>query len=334
VCLFWLTPRAIEIEESFENYQSRMKKSGNPKNTGKKNAMNLTMQVNCPNLWPTVRVSSANGASQKEIEQGNPKRRLETEVQLKKWATPNTLDYINVVRKPEERSEKAKKGGCSNLREQVHLPENWPTPRATDATGGPVLTEATEKGFRSYRHESGKWFGAKLKDAVQTWPTPSARDHKGGSGTIVEDDGKFYRISNTTKTRFGARLDAVVEHLEKWPTPSAHEARLGYQDRSDPTKKGTQESLTTVAVNKAGGRKKCKGHLNPDWVEQLMGLPPGWTALDGTSNKWQYGWHDGSWEQDIPRVVESCDDRVDRIRLLGNGVVPATAARAWQVLTA
>ena len=33
-------------------------------------------------LWPTVRVSSANGASQKELSEGSPKRRLETEVLL------------------------------------------------------------------------------------------------------------------------------------------------------------------------------------------------------------------------------------------------------------
>ena len=80
-----------------------------------------------------------------------------------------------------------------------------------------------------------------------------------------------------------------LAHLTKesesisWPTPSAHEARLGYQDRSDPTKKGTQESLTTVVVNRAGGRSECAGHLNPEWVEWLMGVPTGWTGL-------------GSWE--------------------------------------
>ena len=92
------------------------------------------------------------------------------------------------------------------------------------------------------------------------------------------------------------------EWNQLWPTPSAHEARLGYQDRSDPTKKGSQESLFTAVVNRmetfptpdvgaakgrgatsASGRSRLGGALNPAWVEWLMGVPTGWTAL-------------GSWE--------------------------------------
>jgi hypothetical protein len=97
--------------------------------------------------WPTVRVSSANGASQKELQAGNPKRRLETEVLL------------------------------------------------------------------------------------HPWPTPSARDHKGGY--------QGGRIRNG-KASFDT-LDVAVQHYS--------------------------------------GDKNKVGHLNPDWVEWLMGVPTGWTEL-------------------------------------------------------
>lgn len=35
---------------------------------------------------------------------------------------------------------------------------------------------------------------------------------------------------------------------------------------------------------------------------------------------------------DYAELCESCDNRVDELRLLGNGVVPATAAKAWETL--
>ena len=49
------------------------------------------------------------------------------------WATPQSTDgtRANQIRHPSQLSDKAKKGGCSNLREQVM----WPTPRAAIGMG-------------------------------------------------------------------------------------------------------------------------------------------------------------------------------------------------------
>jgi hypothetical protein len=93
--------------------------------------------------------------------------------------------------------------------------------------------------------------------------------------------------------------------LVGWPTPMAHEARLGYQ-RQDTGKKGSQESLTTVVVNSVGMKDhlpehtvlrvdhlgqpltlysaatESGGQLNPELARWLMGFPAGWSSLAAT----------------------------------------------------
>lgn len=115
-----------------------------------------------------------------------------------------------------------------------------------------------------------------------------------------------------------------------WPTPRASE----YKDCGPVgSKSHTHMDAKRYLCAKVKNANKPKEHLNPDWVEKLMGVPRGWTALDGDSNKWQNNWS-GDWEGNTPRTTDIKKDRIDRIRMTGNGVVPATAAKAWTVLSA
>ena len=60
------------------------------------------------------------------------------------------------------------------------------------------------------------------------------------------------------------------------------------------------------------GEPKSK-KLNPRWVEALMGVPFGWVSP-------------------FEVTEETNTNRVDELRLLGNGVVPGTALKAFITL--
>ena len=110
------------------------------------------------------------------------------------------------------------------------------------------------------------------------WRTP---DNMAGGSNLpgikkALDEGHLKRPSGQ---QIQIRLEDQVREERLWPTPAAHEGRLGYQ-RRDTGKKGTQKSLTTKVIDKEGGREKTTGQLNPTWVEWLMGYPIGWTDLN------------------------------------------------------
>lgn len=64
-----------------------------------------------------------------------------------------------------------------------------------------------------------------------------------------------------------------------------------------------------------------------------MSLPEGWTRLepvpDGAYDEWFDAMRDGTWwdtERGLPRVTTGAENRVNRLGMLGNGIVPATLA--------
>lgn len=93
------------------------------------------------------------------------------------------------------------------------------------------------------KYENAECPKIKLRDQVhhqKSWPTPTSSDHKGSGPTVMRQDGK---------DRTNDRLDYATE---QGGLPA-------------------QESHNTTG--------KSRGSLNPDWVEMLMGVPPGWTDL-------------------------------------------------------
>ena len=87
---------------------------------------------------------------------------------------------------------------------------------------------------------------------------------------------------------------------------------------------GSEELADTIGTRSQG---RLSGREDTERKGQLRHLGCGGTALQrGQEQSWPP-------EPRVGRVVDGCADRVDRIRLLGNGVVPQTAAKAWTTLT-
>lgn len=94
------------------------------------------------------------------------------------------------------------------------------------------------------------------------WPTATASDAN-GSGS---------RNTATSKAHPGTSLTDAVRGdggTGRWPTPCASDHHGSYRP-------GQRRGQLGDAV-------QCHGRLNPDWVEALMGFPPGWTRIDGPS---------------------------------------------------
>lgn len=147
-------------------------------------------------------------------------------------------------------------------------------------------------------------------DLVRLFPTPTVSDATMG-GIIGKND--TYRITSKGMPRkinqnckdgsFG--LGRLVKLL---PTPTANCFKVAGEH-------GTGGNNLQTEIG---------GQLNPDWVEWLMGLPLGWTTLDGPDGIPDRidsdTWHDEP--EDVPRLATGVPNRVPRIKGLGNMVMP------------
>ena len=101
------------------------------------------------------------------------------------------------------------------------------------------------------------------------WPTPCASLHNDG-----EDPASWLARAEKLKKKHrngnGAGMPLSIA-ARLWPTPCATDHKGSYR----PGQRSGQ----------LGDAVQCSGRLNADWVESLMGFPPGWTRTDGPSDE-------------------------------------------------
>jgi len=144
------------------------------------------------------------------------------------------------------------------------------------------------------------------------WPTATARDWKGCGNAVDRKDGKHRLDTLEAVAIFGLpapdKSSSTGSRQESWRTPTTKETEGGQA-----SEKETRDACPTVKlryqVEGAAIGRQNTARLNPDWVCTLMGVPVGWVSVNDEGK-----------------------NRIDELRLLGNGVVPQTAEKAFVTL--
>jgi hypothetical protein len=211
------------------------------------------------------------------------------------WATPSAFDW----NQPETKEQWEKRAATQAEKGvNLHLPlksqaiqigndPNWPTPRTSDAEGGPIKTEMTETGFRSIREKSNQFFGAKLRDAVEThesWPTPRAglpgSCREGTGGKVLEEEarkhgnwatpnaGDFKAGMSTGRKQKSLGQD-VTNSLNNWATPSTMDSLppKSPEALARNLKKGGCRNLREDVI--PGLREEAKNWATPNTLDHM-----------------------------------------------------------------
>jgi hypothetical protein len=121
------------------------------------------------------------------------------------------------------------------------------------------------KGYKGHMNQLPNF----IKYGIDNWPTPRAGNpgsrKPGTGGKILAEEAKIHagppapEKSSTSGKNHGS-----------WATPIMGDAHLA--STPEAARKRLEEGKKTLS-------RQTTGKLNPNWVEQLMGLPVGWTQL-------------------------------------------------------
>ncbi len=314
--------------ETFANWASRLRADCSRR---RKSAQAMNASASSSSAWPTATAGAARkGADHVRRDTGNPNSDLPTAVSI--WPTPLAADSGEKVTPASHQA---------GLIGAVH---QWYTPNVPN--GGRTLSaEATSTGMTP----EGRKQQVGLENQARFWSTPRASDaEKGGPNQAFGLGGG--RPSSGANGELG---DAHLVELRRQPSAgqfpkSEHQSRSGGD--------AALASVSPGALGDAGrepgerdagaisGSEAPRGRARQHHGDRAFGpanagigiFPPGPGDIDGWRAILERA---PELEPAFCRVADGVAAwldiaRVDRLRMLGNGVVPLQAAYAFRVLAA
>ena len=235
-------------------------------------------------LWPTIKASEGS-------KRPNDKNRESPCLSwvVENWPTPNVP---NGGRKLDSETVAAKGRKVDGTKAQVGLGDAvklWMTPEALNQNG--------------YQVSNGKKY-PRLGQQVQNWPTPNTMPSRGSDGkaqnlqlaaqawvTPQERTGAGVKNLNEQVAWATPRATDVAGEVNSWPSPAAMDwkengTELAAQNRNSPCLPAAVVLAGPQDPENHSTNGKRPGQLNPDWVEQLQGIPTGWTDCDCAEMAW------------------------------------------------
>lgn len=182
------------------------------------------------------------------------------------------------------------------------------------------------------RKDNGVSFGS---DSGALWPTPSVKGNHNRRGSSERSGDGLATVVKLWPTPHRNCSNGAGEHGDggrniqtavMWPTPRANKPEGYASDGFGPT----------LAQCVTGEDRPSYGLLSPDWIENLMGFPIGWTDLGRDEPKPWPGWPAGmgarQYPYEPPRTCKNVPNRAKRLKCLGNAVVPQQFAAFFEAI--
>jgi len=234
---------------------------------------------------------------------------------------------------------------------QGKVPAMWPTPRAGKTT------DEDEAAWQA-RADRGDVATPPLSLAVKMWATPrtegfDAGRHRGKADSLhsqvkqspdQDDEQLWWTPSVAMAHRDWVLSPEMAERYRTigegnlneqvastlYPTPDASGEKFRLNGNSQQSK-SLEAKARRGELDGTPHQTEQPQRLHARWVSRMMGLPDDWLEQSPApllDPRWQgqpLAAFNHDWEAGVPRVVAKEDERVSKLKALGNGIVPQVA---------